>query len=65
MTNSTLTNLRNALANRRKAKALALRLALRKAEAMEAVYGTAKALPLWEAYDKANRSVQNLTPPTA
>ena len=59
---SSLALLRNALASRRKAKALALRLALAKAESMEASYGADLARPLWKAVGKAEKAVTLLTP---
>jgi hypothetical protein len=65
MENSSLQILRNALANRRRRKALELRLAIRKAEAQQAVYGPDKAAALWDKAIKAQKSVDLLTPPTA
>ena len=46
------------LGRRRKMKALRLRLALAKAEAMEAVYGPAAARPLWVAVGAAEKAVK-------
>ena len=54
---SSLALLALALAKRRKAKVLALRLAIRKAEAMEASYGSELARPLWKAVGKAEKAV--------
>ncbi len=51
--NDTLNNLRNALARRKARKALIARLARRKAEAMEAVYGFKASLPLRHLADDA------------
>jgi len=53
-----LTALRNALALRKKKKALTLRLAIAKAEAMEAVYGSDLARPLWMAVGEAEKAVE-------
>lgn len=54
--NDTLALLRNALARRKARKALIARLARRKAEAMEAVYGWKASLPLRHIADEAREN---------
>jgi hypothetical protein len=47
------------LALRKKKKALALRLAIAKAESMEASYGPDLARPFWQAVGKAEKVIEN------
>lgn len=61
---ASLTLLRNALANRRKAKAEALEYALAEASAMEAYYGEEYAIPFWVAVGKADKALDLVLAPS-
>ena len=61
---ASLTLLRNALANRRKAKVKALALALAEAGTIEIVYGEDLARPFWVAVGKAEKALDRINAPS-